>query len=278
MDSAAPLRVYTDGIFDLFHIGHANLFKQIKNDLFDHPVHLIVGVSGSEVRQLKGNTVSTDEERYAMVEQCKYVDEIIIECPWEINKEFLETWKIDRVVHDNIPYTCGSKDGNDVYKYVKETGIFVTSKRTPGISTSDIISRILKNYNVYILRNLKRGIEPRIMNIGKLKANYLLIKDEMKYKKKEAQDMFHKFSEKTNREFNSSIDELWDSCDKMLDAVENKRLNILRAIYSDDIKHSDNIEKNTAVKKIHPLGYIFNKKVWLVGGIATLIFYYVKQS
>ena len=185
MDSTPTLRVYTDGIFDLFHIGHANLFKQIKNDLFDQPVHLIVGISGSEVRQLKGNTVSTDEERYTMVEQCKYVDEIIKECPWKINKEFLEMWKIDRVVHDNIPYTCGSKDGDDIYKYVKENGIFVTSKRTPGISTSDLISRILKNYNVYILRNLKRGIEPRIMNIGKLKANYLLIKDEMKCRKKE---------------------------------------------------------------------------------------------
>ena len=43
--------------------------------------------------------------------------------------------------------------------------------------------------------------------------------------------MFHKFSEKTNREFNSSIDELWDSCDKMLDAVENKRLKYITCIY-----------------------------------------------
>ncbi len=33
-DSEGKLRIYADGVFDSFHIGHANMFKQCR-ELFD---------------------------------------------------------------------------------------------------------------------------------------------------------------------------------------------------------------------------------------------------
>ena len=66
---------YTTGVFDLFHIGHSNLFKRIKNDLFEgylpENIYLIVGVSNDlETHSKKGITVMDEESRYSMVSQC----------------------------------------------------------------------------------------------------------------------------------------------------------------------------------------------------------------
>ena len=43
-------------------------------------------------------------ERSKAVEYCKFVDEVIMPCPWIISLEFLEEHDIDFVCHDDLPY------------------------------------------------------------------------------------------------------------------------------------------------------------------------------
>ena len=62
---------YTTGVYDLFHIGHLNLFKNAKG-LCDK---LIVGVTVDELVSYKGKQALIPfEDRIELVRSCKYVD------------------------------------------------------------------------------------------------------------------------------------------------------------------------------------------------------------
>jgi choline-phosphate cytidylyltransferase len=86
---------------------------------------------------------------------CKWVDEVIMPCPWVLTLDFLDKHNIDYVAHDDIPY--GSAGQDDIYKAIKDAGRFKATQRTEGISTSDIILRIIKEYDLYVSRSIQRG-------------------------------------------------------------------------------------------------------------------------
>ena len=96
-----------------------------------------------------------EKERSEILEHCKWVDEVIMPCPWVITLDFLEKHNIDYVAHDDAPY--GSSGQDDIYKDIKKAGKFMATQRTDGISTSDIILRIIKDYDLYVSRTLARG-------------------------------------------------------------------------------------------------------------------------
>lgn len=144
------IRVYADGVFDLFHYGHAKVLEQAKKAFPN--VYLMVGVNTQEdTLKHKGITVMTYEERCECVKHSRWVDEVIYDAPWVITKEFMEKYNIDYVAHDGDPYP--SHDTEDIYMVPKMEGKFISTKRTEGISTTDLIERILKNIEQYQDRN-----------------------------------------------------------------------------------------------------------------------------
>jgi choline-phosphate cytidylyltransferase len=169
-----PVRIYADGIYDMFHTGHARQLMQAKMAFPE--THLIVGICSDELTfKNKGRTVMNDQERYEAVRHCRYVDEIVTDAPWTLDMAFLEKHKIDFVAHDELPYAAASAD--DVYKFVKDRGMFLATERTEGISTTDVITRIIKDYDLYIRRNLARGYSHKELNVSYMKAKRLKFKD-----------------------------------------------------------------------------------------------------
>ncbi|KAJ2803697.1 choline-phosphate cytidylyltransferase [Coemansia helicoidea] len=165
-----PVRLYCDGIYDLVHYGHMRALEQAKKSLPN--VYLMVGMCNDlDTHTRKGKTVLTEGERYESMRHCRWVDEIITDAPWIVTQEFLDEHEIDYVCHDDIPYA--SADCDDVYAFVKAQGRFLPTQRTDGVSTSDLITRIVRDYDKYLRRNLERGMSPKELNISFLKEQEL---------------------------------------------------------------------------------------------------------
>ncbi|XP_024959404.1 ethanolamine-phosphate cytidylyltransferase-like [Cynara cardunculus var. scolymus] len=136
------IRVYMDGCFDLMHYGHANALRQAKA-LGDE---LVVGlVSDEEIVTNKGPPVLSMEERLALVSGLKWVDEVIANAPYAITEDFMNRLfnehKIDYIIHGDDP--CLLPDGSDAYALAKKVGRYKQIKRTEGVSSTDIVGRIL---------------------------------------------------------------------------------------------------------------------------------------
>jgi len=164
-DSNNPVRIFMDGVFDGFHFGHARLLEQGKKK-FKH-VYLIAGVCKDEdTHKHKGKTLNTDYERKETLKHCKWVDEVI-DCPWVVTLDFLNEIKVHYIARDPLPYAYG--DIADLYQPIKDAGRFLPTERTEGISTTDIILRIIRDVDFYIKRNIKKGCTMEELNISKEK-------------------------------------------------------------------------------------------------------------
>lgn len=131
-------RLWMDGCFDMVHFGHANALRQAKQ-LGDI---LVVGVhSDEEISMHKGPPVFCEEERYKMVRAIKWVDEVVEGAPYVTTLETLDKYNCDVCIHgDDITTTA---DGTDTYHLVKTAGRYKEVKRTQGISTTDLVGRML---------------------------------------------------------------------------------------------------------------------------------------
>lgn len=176
-DPRRPVRLFADGVFDLFHFGHARLLEQCKKK-FTY-VHLIVGVnSDADTQRVKGKTVMTESERAESVRHCRWVDEVICPSPWLLTPDFLTEHQIDYVCHDND--YMAEWPGEDVYGPVKRAGKYLVTQRSTGISTSDLIMRIIRDYDEYVRRNLKRGYSRTDLNVSLLRASQIKVTEKIR--------------------------------------------------------------------------------------------------
>uniref|UniRef100_A0A1I8P7U8 ethanolamine-phosphate cytidylyltransferase n=2 Tax=Stomoxys calcitrans TaxID=35570 RepID=A0A1I8P7U8_STOCA len=136
--SPKEIRVWCDGCYDMVHFGHANSLRQAKA-LGDK---VIVGIhTDEEITKHKGPPVFTEEERVKMVKGIKWVDEVVLGAPYVTTLEVLDEHNCDFCVHgDDITMTA---EGVDTYHLVKKANRYKEVKRTAGVSTTDLVGRML---------------------------------------------------------------------------------------------------------------------------------------
>lgn len=135
------IRLWVDGAFDMMHYGHMNAFRQARA----LGTYLIAGVNSSEtITVCKGAPVCSDKERVDTVRGCRWVDEVVAGVPYVIDDELLldivEKYKIDYVVHGDDPCIV---NGKNAYEAAIKMGKYLTIPRTEGVSTTDIVGRML---------------------------------------------------------------------------------------------------------------------------------------
>ena len=131
---------YTTGVFDMFHIGHLNILRRAKEQC----EYLIVGVSTDEVvEQYKHKTpIIPFEERCAIVEAIKYVDEVVPQTSMDKLEAFHR-------LHFDALFHGSDWQGSEMYnKIVEELSDFgakvVFLPHTDGISTTRIREKMGK--------------------------------------------------------------------------------------------------------------------------------------
>lgn len=133
------IRVWSDGCYDMVHFGHANQLRQTKA-MGDY---LVVGVhSDAEITKHKGPPVFTQEERYKIVKAIRWVDEVVENAPYNTSLETLKKYDCDFCVHGS-DITLDA-DGLDTYRFVKAAGKYRECDRTVGVSTTDLVDRMLE--------------------------------------------------------------------------------------------------------------------------------------
>ena len=131
--------VFTNGCFDLLHIGHIELLKYAKS-LGDY---LVVGInSDKSVKKLKGSSRPINDQltRKMILESVRYIDEVIIfdeDTPLEIIKQ----------IQPNIIVKGGDYKKEDVVGYeFEKMGLLKVElfNYIANVSTTSTIERIKK--------------------------------------------------------------------------------------------------------------------------------------
>lgn len=131
---------YTTGVFDMFHIGHLNLLRRAK----ERCDYLIVGVSTDEVVESYKHhlPVIPYEQRVAIVEAIKYVDEVVPQTTMD-KTDFLKQRHFDVMFHGD------EWKGTDLYnkyeeEFVKYGARIEYLNHTEGISSSMLREKVKK--------------------------------------------------------------------------------------------------------------------------------------
>lgn len=113
-DDDKPYNVgYIAGVFDLFHIGHLNMFKRAKEQC----KYLIVGVVSDEGVRLnkQAEPFVPFEERIEMVRSCKFVDEAV-----KLPLDFAGTRDMFKLYHFDVQFSGSDYERDPAWLAEKE--------------------------------------------------------------------------------------------------------------------------------------------------------------
>lgn len=139
---------------DIIHSGHFNALRQGKS-LGDI---LIVGViADDEIRRCKGPPVMSQDERAEMIRACKWVDDVIVGVEYYVTPDILDRVQCDYVAHgDDI--AIRKDTGTDAYADVRAAGKLKIIKRTEGVSTTEMVGKMLLMTSGYSVREETTGV------------------------------------------------------------------------------------------------------------------------
>ncbi|AET37674.1 ethanolamine-phosphate cytidylyltransferase Ecym_1448 [Eremothecium cymbalariae DBVPG len=138
-------RVWVDGCFDFTHYGHARAILQARRTipLSDLASCLICGVHNDRDIEFNKHAkpVMSQEERYGHIRANRWIHTVVENAPYVTQPEVLDSHGCLYVVHGDDIST--DSNGYDCYQKMKDVGRFKVVDRTAGVSTTDIIHRIL---------------------------------------------------------------------------------------------------------------------------------------
>ncbi|KAF2665273.1 phosphoethanolamine [Microthyrium microscopicum] len=143
-------RIWIDGCFDFAHHGHAGASLQARK----LGKELLVGIhSDEDILDNKGPTVMTLPERISSVEACRWVTKAVPHAPYVTSLRWVSHYGCQYVGHgDDI---TSDSSGEDCYRFVKKADRFKVFKRTPGISTTDLVGRMLLCTRSHFINSLE---------------------------------------------------------------------------------------------------------------------------
>lgn len=172
MDNLLEDRIWIDGCFDFFHhgeyssknqllgnlltpIGHANAIlqaKQLGSELY-------IGIhTDDEITKNKGPTVMTLHEREFTIDANKWATRTISGAPYVTDPQWMNKYGCKYVVHGDDITT--DSEGNDCYGIVRDQGRLKLVKRTEGVSTTELIERLLyPGCDDYYIIDVGRALE-----------------------------------------------------------------------------------------------------------------------
>jgi cytidyltransferase-like protein len=136
------MRVYVDGVWDMFHVGHLKCLEYARayGEGSGRDCELIVGVvSDEDAASYKRVPLIPHEERCQIVRALRIVTAVIPACPLVVTHTFLEVHGIDKVVHG----FANDADRQKQARFFEGLGsAFQEIPYTSGVSTTELMRRI----------------------------------------------------------------------------------------------------------------------------------------